>query len=192
MNNTFSIFNRVFGLLLAVSLLISCGKDDKVDPYLENWKQQNEKAFNDLELNPDYTKLRLPGGAESIYYRVIEKGEGKRIFYNSRAETYYKGWFVVTNRDYNITAGTVFDQRLFDDGVTFKIAISSEAENYVYSANIIEGWQIALQYMVEGDKWEVHIPYRLGYGEEGRYDILGYTTLAFEIELIKAFDRDEF
>jgi len=177
--------------LLIVLPAISC-KKDKENPYLENWKQQNEKAFNDLAINPDYTELWMPGAAGRIFFREIQKGNGKRIFYNSRAEVYYKGWFVVTNADMNKTAGTVFDQKLFDDGVTFKLAVSTLAsDNNIYRPPIA-GWTIALQYMVEGDKWEVWIPYRYAYGEEGKGNIPGYSTLAFEIELIKAIDPDEY
>ena len=190
-NFQFSIFNCVCVLLFTV-MLMSCNKDDNTDELiLENWKQQNEKAFNDLANNPDYTEQKMPGGIASFYYRVIEKGNGKHVFYNSRAEVYHKGWFVVTNRDYNITAGTVFEQKLFDDGVTYKVAISSDAVNTTYPLKNT-GWSIALQYMVEGDKWEVWIPYRYAYGEEGRFGIPGYTTLAYEIELVKAIDPDEF
>ena len=186
---------RSYGLALLIVLLItSCKKDDE-NPYLEIWKQQNEKAFNDLAFNPDYTELRMSGGyATSIYYRVIQKGEGKRIYYNSRAEVYYKGWFVVTNADMNKTAGTVFDQRLFDDGVTFRLAISAQAsDNNIYK-QVITGWSIALQYMVEGDKWEIWIPYRLAYYDEKNLPagMPGFSTLAFEIELIKAIDLDEY
>ena len=194
-NFQFSIFNCVCVLLFSVLLLTSCKKDDEDDPFLEIWKQQNEKAFNDLALNTDYTKLTMPGSGASIYYRVIQKGNGKRILYNSRAEVFYKGWLVVTNEDYNIQAGTVFAQRLFDDGVPFKYALiaSSVDANYTYSTRIEEGWRIALQYMVEGDKWEIWMPYYLGYGERNTDNgIPGYSTLAYEIELIKAIDPNEF
>ena len=178
-------------LLLFALLITSCKKDEE-KPSLEIWKQQNDQAFNDLAFNPDYTELRMPGAAASIYYRVIQKGEGKRVYYNSRAEVYYKGWFVATNTDLNIEAGTVFDQRLFDDGTVLKVAVSGQVADANYSILEVAGWAIALQYMVEGDKWEVHIPYQLAYGENGKRTIPGYTTLAFEIELIKAIDLDEF
>jgi FKBP-type peptidyl-prolyl cis-trans isomerase len=38
--------------------------------------------------------------------------------------------------------------------------------------------------MVKGDKWEVVIPYHLAYGEKGNSSIPGYSTLAFEIEVM--------
>ena len=183
-------YGYYIGIILAVLLLTACGKD-KDDPYLEAWKQQNEQAFNNLANNPDYMELHIPGSVGSIYVRVLQKGEGKRTYYNSRVEVYYKGWFVVTNDNYAIKADKVFDQRLFDDGVAFKVAISREVEGDSY-ASIIEGWSIALQYMVEGDKWEVWIPHLLAYGEKGKLGIPAYSTLAFEIELVKAIDPDEF
>ena len=170
------------GILFVVWLITSCKKDEE-HPYLETWRQQNEQAFNDLAENPDFIKLELKGYPGYIYYRVIQKGAGKRVYYTSKAEVYYKGWFVATNNDLNKTAGSVFDQRLFDDGETFNVTIAS---------GIIEGWKIALQNMVEGDKWEVWIPYRLAYREEGNGSIPGFSTLAFEIELIEAIDLDDF
>jgi len=38
--------------------------------------------------------------------------------------------------------------------------------------------------MQVGDKWEVWIPWKLGYGESGSGTIKGYSTLVFEIELV--------
>ena len=179
------------GLILAALLLTACNKDDE-DPTAEVWKQQNEKAFNDLAQNPEFTALKIQGGPNyDIYYRVIHKGEGKPLLYTSRAEVYYKGWFVVTNADKNIKAGDVFDQRLFDDGVPFKVAVNYQVADTNYGS-VIEGWRIALQNMVEGDKWEVCIPHQLGYKEAGSGSIPAYSTLGFEIEVVKAIDRNEF
>ena len=174
-----------YGLALLIVLLMTSCKKDEEDLSLETWKQQNEKAFSDLAGNSDFTKLEMQGHPGYIYYRVIQKGEGKRVYYTSKAEVYYKGWFVVTNKDMNKTAGGIFDQSLFDDGVTFNVTING---------GIIEGWKIALQHMVEGDKWEVWIPYRLAYYDEKNLPpgMPGFSTLAFEIELVKAIDLDEF
>ena len=188
------------GLIIAALLITSCKKDD-ADPTSEIWKQWNEQAFNDLSQNPDFTELWIEGNrVNSIYYRVIQKGEGKRLFYNSRAEIYFKGWYVVTHADINIKEGDVFDQQLFDDGVTWKVAVSAQSmdANYVYVYEN-EGWKVALQHMVEGDIWEIRIPYQLGYGsldQKTRYGygrtVFAYSTLAFEIEVVKAIDPDEF
>ena len=41
-----------------------------------------------------------------------------------------------------------------------------------------------MQLMVEGDKWKLHIPYQLAYGERGSPPrIPGFSVLVFEIEI---------
>ena len=172
---------RYIAFVLAVLIITACGKDD-VESVAEVWKRQNEQAFNNLANNPEYTELKIPGGTNiPIYYRVLQKGEGKKqIFFNSQVEVYYKGWFVATNKDMNIKTGDIFEKRLFEDGTSTKFTVN----------RVVEGWGVALQYMVEGDKWEIWVPYKLGYGERGSDDghIPGYSTLAFEIEVIKTYD----
>ena len=54
------------------------------------------------------------------------------------------------------------------------------------SFQVIKGWTEAMQLMVEGDKWKLHIPFALAYGESGSPPkIPGYSTLVFDIELLK-------
>lgn len=50
---------------------------------------------------------------------------------------------------------------------------------------LIMGWQIALTRMRQGDKMEVYIPSEYGYGKRGVDGIPGYSTLIFELELVK-------
>jgi len=51
---------------------------------------------------------------------------------------------------------------------------------------VIKGWTEAMQLMAEGDKWKLHIPFTLAYGESGSPPkIPGYSPLAFDIELLK-------
>mgnify|MGYP003386518212 CR=1 FL=1 len=69
----------------------------------------------------------------------------------------------------------------FKDGSRFDGGTTSFAPNQV-----IKGWTEAMQYMVEGDKWKLHIPYDLAYGERGSPPkIPGFTPLVFEIEIHK-------
>ncbi len=71
--------------------------------------------------------------------------------------------------------GTFKDGKRFDGGTT------SFAPNQV-----IKGWTQAMQLMVEGDKWRLHIPYDLAYGERGSPPrIPGYSVLVFELEVPK-------
>jgi FKBP-type peptidyl-prolyl cis-trans isomerase FklB len=70
-------------------------------------------------------------------------------------------------------AGTLHTGEPFDSGTT------SFAPNQV-----IKGWTEAMQYMREGDKWKLHIPYDLAYGERGAGRKIGpFSTLIFDIEI---------
>lgn len=67
------------------------------------------------------------------------------------------------------------------DGTRFDGGTTSFAPNQV-----IKGWTEAMQLMSEGDKWKLHIPYELAYGERGSPPrIPGYSVLVFEIEIHK-------
>ncbi len=50
--------------------------------------------------------------------------------------------------------------------------------------DLIDGWIVALQQMVVGDKWELYIPAEMGYGKFSQPGIPGGSTLIFEIELL--------
>ena len=50
---------------------------------------------------------------------------------------------------------------------------------------LIEGWIIALQRMHAGDKYEVTIPAKYGYGSMKMDDIPAHSTLIFTLELLK-------
>ena len=51
---------------------------------------------------------------------------------------------------------------------------------------MIKGWTEAMQLMVQGDKWEMYIPYELAYGASGRPPkIPGCAMLIFVMEIVK-------
>lgn len=50
---------------------------------------------------------------------------------------------------------------------------------------LIMGWQIALVRMYEGDKYRIWIPAKYGYGAVRMDDIPAYSTLEFDLELVK-------
>ncbi len=146
----------------------SCGKDDDnvID---EEWKQQNEDAFDAISMNPAYSELKSLGNNGSIYYKVLKEGEGtKQIYYNSIVKIYYSGWMI---------DGTLFDQKEYPYQSPSQLSVNG----------FVEGVTTALQYMHVGDRWEIWVPYQLGYGTGGNYDgtIPGYSTLKFEMEVVE-------
>lgn len=167
---------------MAVCLLItsiSCSDDDDDFDYTE-WRTLNEAAFSKIVTDPSYTKYESPGNNGFIYTKVIKEGTGTdSIFYTSEVEVYYTGRFVVEN---DLVAGPVFDthEPPYDETATFTVS------------NVVQGMALALYHMKVGDRWEVCMPYQLGYGVTGspRYDpnvktgVPPYSTLKFEIEVV--------
>jgi FKBP-type peptidyl-prolyl cis-trans isomerase len=174
-------------MLLCVFVVSSC-KDDNDDTAAveqEAYKLENETAFLAKGQDPSYVKWVSEAGEGYVYAKLIKKGNGKQAYFNSLVSVYYKG---------SLIDGTVFQQQLFDDGEPFTCAVSPY---YTYTkrdpttgaiiatwSSVISGWSVALQNMVEGDKYEVYIPYQLAYGASGQGSIKPYSTLVFEIELV--------
>ena len=104
----------------------------------------------------------LPSG---LQYKVLTEGSGKKPGPEDKVKCHYCGTF---------PDGTKFDSS-YDRG-----------EPAVFGVNqVIAGWTEALQLMSEGSKWELYIPYNLGYGEHGAPGAIPpYSALVFTVELI--------
>lgn len=176
-------------MLLCVLMITSCGDDDDVIVD-EVWKAQNETAFDMKKEDASYVEVKSPGNNGVLFMKQLKKGNEKRVFFTSRTEVYYKG---------SLINNTIFNQRLLYDGIPLKMAVSAEYANYNSSTDVgyrapsIEGWTIALQQMCEGDVWEVWIPATLGYGDSSdNEEIPPYSTLIFEIEVVKVLHANEY
>ena len=103
---------------------------------------------------------------KGVLYRVLSEGSGSTLpKINSVVTVHYKG---------SLVDGRVFDNS-FDRGYPEAFRVGE----------LIEGFRMALLSMHEGDKWVVYIPQELGYGKRASGPIPGFSTLVFEIELIK-------
>ena len=71
------------------------------------------------------------------------------------------------------------------DGTVFDTTEGVQLPALFMVGDLIMGWQIALTRMHEGDKWEVYIPAKWGYGSMKMDDIPAHSTLIFELELVK-------
>lgn len=171
------IWQIVVFLCVCMVTISSCGDDDeKVDVV---WRDRNRTKFLEISANSAYKELKTIGNNGSIYYRVLKEGTGTdTIFYNSQVRTYYTGWMMSEDED---EFSVVFDthEPPYLDPVDF------------YANSVIEGWTSALQEMREGDRWEVYIPYQLAYGSSGNSSgtIPGYSTLKFEMEVVKILEQ---
>ena len=188
-------------LLFVVAVLVAataCSKSE--DDSAERWRTANDAAFAAIKSNASYTEIKSPGHEGSIYYKELKKGTGtKPILFTSTVSLYARGRFVADYPDNKyIRQGTFFQSWLEADGVPFTTLVSGVGvPPRGFSAyTFTKGVRVALQYMHEGDRWEVWVPYTLGLGENdgslfvnvmpssSATKIPAYSTLVFEIEVV--------
>ena len=168
------IFNLIV-LSILVFAFTTCSKKEDIS----EWRDANIAAYEAIKKDNRYKPLESGTGPSGVYYRIINSGEGtENPFQTSKVKVRYKGTYY---------DGTVFDAGTGENG--------TPAEFPLVGNSTVRGFSFTLQRMVVGDKWEVWIPYYLGYGSSGytvsdpysysyQTIIKGYTTLVFEIELV--------
>ena len=104
----------------------------------------------------------LPSG---LQYKVLAAGKGKSPIPTDNVTVHYRGTLV--------------------DGTEFDSSYRRNAPATFGVDRVIPGWKEALPMMKEGAKWQLFVPSKLGYGEQGVGSrIPPDSTLLFEIELI--------
>ena len=103
--------------------------------------------------------------ASGLQYMVIKWGSGRKPTAADTVTVNYKG---------SLLNGKQFDSNEGREPISLPLN------------GVIAGWTEGLQLMQEGAKYRFFIPYQLAYGERGAgQDISPYSTLIFEIELVK-------
>ena len=124
-------------------------------------KEANE-AFLQVKAQEDGIHV-LDNG---VMYRVLEEGSGiKKPTPRSIVYVHYTGRLI--------------------DGTVFDTTEGNQLPALFMVGELIMGWQIVLTRMHEGDKWEVYIPAKWGYGATKMDDIPAHSTLIFELKLVK-------
>jgi len=120
-------------------------------------KKEGEAFLAENKARPDV--VTLPSG---LQYKVLQAGDGRKPTEADTVECRYRG----TRID-----GTEFENSGERPG-TFKIS------------EVIPGWREALKLMSVGSRWQLFIPSRLAYGQQGAGRVGPYETLIFEMELV--------
>ena len=156
---------KIFYLLLIplfFGIFQSCSKDDNSGT---DWRTENEAYIAKIQSNPQYKEVSVPQGPGSVYVLKDTIGSGTILpLYTSTVKVRYKG--------------TLIDGTVFDDASDRTVELSV--------SGVVPGFAVALQNMRVGDKWEVHIPWQLGYGTNSPSSVIpSYSALIFVVELIE-------
>ena len=191
---------RFLLLVIVVGMISSCSDDD------ENvWKTRNESLFDALgkkevvlpryqtigpndtvkiaydtllhvKVNPEDVITDTASNGYFIKYKVLKKSTNTQApYFNSVVKINFEG---------RLINGTIFD-------TTYGKNSSGPVSTIVRGnkvGGIIRGWTEILQKMHVGDKYEVYIPWNMGYGNSQSGTIPGYSTLTFIMELVEITD----
>lgn len=184
------------GLGIAQNMLSMGAEDIKLDDFIQALKDVFEgkptaMSFNEAQeiVSAHFAELEKQAAAAAIeqgemflkinkerpgvvalksglQYEVLKSGNGRQPKATDQVRCHYEG---------RLVDGTLFDSSI------------ERGEPAVFGVNqVIQGWVEALQLMREGDKWNLFIPYQLGYGAQGAGGAIPpYSTLVFEVELLQ-------
>ena len=124
------------------------------------------KAANEAFLAAKSQEEGVVALDNGVLLKLLEKGRGT---------VHPKpGSIVYVNYTGRLIDGTVFDST---DGMDLPALFKVR--------DLIMGWQIALVRMCEGDKYRIWIPAKWAYGAMRMDDIPAWSTLEFDLELVK-------
>ncbi len=123
-----------------------------------------KKAGEDF-LAANKTKPGVMTTATGLQYKVTKEGTGASPSKTDKVTVHYHG---------TLPDGTIFDSSV-DRGTPATFGLNQ----------VISGWTEGLQLMKEGGKTTFYIPQALGYGARGQGKIPAFSTLIFDVELIK-------
>ncbi|MCQ2157167.1 MAG: FKBP-type peptidyl-prolyl cis-trans isomerase [Bacteroidales bacterium] len=136
--------------------------------YKEIVNSEKEEAF----LKANLKKEGMVETASGLQFRVADPGNDNKPADFDTVWVRYKG---------TLLDGTVFDECTEDmEPVSFPLN------------RVIRGWSEGMKQIGEGGKIELYIPSSLGYGAQGTRGIEPYSTLIFNVELIKVGHTEVF
>ncbi len=170
-------------LLMLLLVLTSC-EETKEASNFDNWKPRNV-AFMD-SLQNVYDTAPNHGGLQRfapetnpevmVYYKDITPSSAtvtdRSPLYTESVNYFYRGTYIF---------GEPFDNGNFsgtNPDPDFETPSTSAVNIFV------DGFTYGLQNMKEGQRWILYLPYEAGYGDAGKGDIPGYSTLIFDLTLV--------
>lgn len=111
--------------------------------------------------------------------------------YTDYVQVHYRAWLMPSEyvSEDNVTKEErmlIFSQTYYGDfNPATAVPLTMSVEN------LVEGFQTAMQYMVEGDEWYVYIPQQLGYKDENTNAVPANSTLLYLISLVSIYEDED-
>ena len=141
-----------------ISLTLPDIRDSDMAVIDNSYKLRNQEFLQEYAQKPGVNIM-----FNGVMYRIISKGNGAKPSPKSIITVHYTG---------KLINGKVFDQTQKGRPATFRLN------------ELITGWITALREMPAGSRWEIVIPYNLGYGSRASGPIKAFSTLIFDITLL--------
>lgn len=163
---------KILGFIALTLLALTSGCVSAPEEKSEN-QIKNDQFIEALIQKGEYTELKYLNHPDPVYYKVLKASpnpDGQRPFVNSEVMVKLTG---------KLITGEIFQPEQERMMLTiFDVTNGSPV-------GVVTGLQYALQAMTVGDEWEVVVPYALGYGRNRQSNIPPYSTLIFQVELLK-------
>ena len=171
------VIKKWSGALLAVvagsMLFAACSESDDTGSEFDDWQNKNTTYWNALyakaqdSVKAGNTNWKIiknwsledslqPPNTDYIIVHVKEKGTGTASpLYTDTVRTHYTGRL--------IPSASYPDGYQFDSSLGHAISMDEATPSKFAVSLVVDGFSTALQNMHVGDRWEVYIPYTLGY-----------------------------
>lgn len=189
-------------LLLLSLVFVACNETEEPSKY-DNWRERNEAFIDSLQRvvdsksDPELEYLVYAKNKKyNIFYKKLKNvPDGQRPVFTSTVSVFYRG-MLINEKVFTEAALPKYYTKLYkqldvfdsntmsDDDPTVFDSPATWAVNSFYSGGV-PAWTDILQNMRVGERWEVYIPWQVAYGESGSGSILGYSTLIFDMILLR-------
>lgn len=192
-----SIKSQILYLMLLVTAvfgLSSCSEDDNSVEEFPDWQTHNESYWESLYAATEQ-KIQAGDTSWKIIRNYTFPSEGEvlpvdNIIVHVKEAGTVSGCPFLTDSVRVHYSGHLLPSASYSDGYVFDGSYTGELNPATATpvkfaiSGLIDGWTTALQYMHIGDKWEIYIPYQLGYGAVDSGSIPAYSTLVFDVMLV--------
>ena len=190
-------------LLLGTVMMTACKESDNEDDEYADWQNRNQEWFTNLY---NATRQKVASGDDSwkiikVYSRnddvagapddyilvhVLNNGTGSGCpLITDTVRVHYRGRLIPT--------ALHADGKVFDQSWSGEYNLASMTPSKMGVSSSVDGFATALINMHIGDRWEVYIPQKLGYGSKtpSGSTLPVYSNLIFDLTLVAYYHPGE-